>query len=117
MNKFLKKGQSTLEYAVVIAVVIAGLLALQHYMNRGVQGKLRQSADDIGEQYSVGHSTRNTSITYDQNVSRDGFGVNTDGATAAQGVSWSQVVTSGTVHQTATANINTNLNNESLFSQ
>ena len=47
-----KAGQSTLEYAVVIAVVVAALLAMQIYMKRGAQGKLRQATDDIGEQFS-----------------------------------------------------------------
>jgi hypothetical protein len=46
------QGQSTLEYAVVIAVVVSALLAMQIYMKRGAQGKLRQATDDIGEQFS-----------------------------------------------------------------
>jgi len=58
LNK--KKAQSTLEYGVVIAVVVAGLLAIQIYMKRGVQGKLRKAADDIGEQFDA----KNTSYTY-----------------------------------------------------
>ncbi|MBU1124500.1 MAG: hypothetical protein KKC84_00565 [Candidatus Omnitrophica bacterium] len=49
---FLKKrGQSTLEYSIVIAVVIAALLALNVYLKRGVQGKLKDSADQIGSQF------------------------------------------------------------------
>lgn len=45
-------GQSTLEYAVVIAVVVAAAVAMQIYMKRGVQGKLRAATDDIGGQFS-----------------------------------------------------------------
>ena len=45
-------GQGTLEYAVLIVVVIAALLAMQLYMRRGVAGKLRSSTDDVGEQFS-----------------------------------------------------------------
>ncbi|MDD4953388.1 MAG: class III signal peptide-containing protein [Candidatus Omnitrophica bacterium] len=51
-----KKGQGTLEYGVIIAVVVAGLIFMQTYVKQGVQGKLKQSADEIGEQYSE-HST------------------------------------------------------------
>lgn len=58
-----KKGQSTLEYAVVIAVVVGALLAMQVYIKRGIQGKLRQSSDDIGEQFSPGYTT-GTYVTY-----------------------------------------------------
>jgi uncharacterized membrane-anchored protein YhcB (DUF1043 family) len=42
-----------LEYALIIAVVVAGLLAMQIYMKRGVQGKLRQTTDDIGAQFEA----------------------------------------------------------------
>ena len=46
-----RKCQSTLEYALIIAVVVSALLMMQHYLKRGVAGKLRSSTDDIGEQY------------------------------------------------------------------
>jgi hypothetical protein len=51
------KAQSTLEYAIVIAVVVAALLAMQIYMKRGVQGKLHESADQIGEQFDAGNTS------------------------------------------------------------
>jgi hypothetical protein len=47
------KGQSTLEYAMIIAVVVGALLAMQIYMKRGVQGKLRESTDEIGTQFDA----------------------------------------------------------------
>ncbi|MBM3244956.1 MAG: hypothetical protein FJZ15_04095 [Candidatus Omnitrophica bacterium] len=52
-----RRGQSTLEYAVIIAIVVAALIAMQAYMKRGLQGKLRSASDDIGEQYSPGRTT------------------------------------------------------------
>lgn len=52
-----KRGQGTLEYGIIIAVVVAALIAMQVYVKRGLQGKLKQSADDVGEQYSPGHSS------------------------------------------------------------
>ncbi|MFH1441998.1 MAG: hypothetical protein ABIH18_08175 [Candidatus Omnitrophota bacterium] len=51
-----KRAQSTLEYAVVIAIIVGGLLAMQMYIKRGVQGRLKQASDDIGDQYSPGQS-------------------------------------------------------------
>ena len=62
MFKFLKKmkGQSTLEYAVLIIIVIGALLTIQVYIKRGVTGRLKSSADDIGDQFSVG----NTNFTH-----------------------------------------------------
>ncbi|MDP2652463.1 MAG: hypothetical protein Q8Q08_00350 [Candidatus Omnitrophota bacterium] len=58
MFKFLrkKKGQSTLEYAVLIIIVIGALLSIQVYIKRGVQGRLKSAADDIGDQYSPGNT-------------------------------------------------------------
>src|ERR1039457_6290226 len=50
-----KRGQSTLEYAVLIVVIIGALLTIQVYIKRGVQGRLKQASDDIGDQYSQGN--------------------------------------------------------------
>jgi uncharacterized protein (UPF0333 family) len=51
------KAQTTLEYAVLIGVIVAGLIAMQVYLKRGYQGKLRESADSMGEQFSPGQTT------------------------------------------------------------
>jgi hypothetical protein len=53
MRKHLKskRAQSTLEYAILIAVVVGALIALNLYMRRAVSGKLRESADDVGVQF------------------------------------------------------------------
>jgi len=60
MFKFLrnkkKRGQSTLEYAVLIIIVIGALLSIQVYIKRGVQGRLKSATDDIGDQYSPGNT-------------------------------------------------------------
>lgn len=58
-----KRAQSTLEYAVIIAVVVAGLIAMQAYVKRGLQGKIKDATDDIGEQFSPEHSTASTTIS------------------------------------------------------
>lgn len=47
------KGQSTLEYAAIIAVVVAAIVALNVYMKRGIEGHLRNASDDIGTQYDI----------------------------------------------------------------
>lgn len=46
-----KKGQSTLEYSLIVTVVIAALLGINLFMNRGIQGRLKESANDIGQQF------------------------------------------------------------------
>ena len=56
LNKRRKKGQSTLEYAILIIIIIGALLSIQVYIKRGIQGRLKGAADDIGDQFSVGNS-------------------------------------------------------------
>lgn len=58
-----KRGQSTLEYGVIIAVIVAALIAMQFYLKRGVQGRLKQAADDTGEQYTPLNTTSNITTT------------------------------------------------------
>ncbi len=48
-------GQSTLEYAVLIVIIIAALLGVNIYMKRGLQGKMRATTDEIGSQYAPGN--------------------------------------------------------------
>lgn len=56
---FTKRGQTTLEYAILIGVIVAGLIAMQVYLKRGFQGKLKESADSMGSQFSPGYTTYN----------------------------------------------------------
>lgn len=61
MIRLLKKnrGQSTLEYAILIVVVIMALIGIQAYLKRGIQGRMRDSSDQIGEQFSAEFSETN----------------------------------------------------------
>jgi uncharacterized protein (UPF0333 family) len=58
-----KKAQSTLEYAIIIAVIVGALFAIQIYMKRGMQGKLRESTDSIGEQFEAGMTSNLVTMT------------------------------------------------------
>jgi uncharacterized protein (UPF0333 family) len=76
-----KKGQSTLEYAVLIVVIIGALLTIQVYIKRGIQGRLRQASDDIGDQYSPGNTNVLKTVTRNGSVNED-FGVGAVGVSA-----------------------------------
>jgi uncharacterized protein (UPF0333 family) len=58
-----KRAQSTLEYSVIIAVIVAALIAMQAYVKRGLQGRFKQASDDIGEQFSVSSTDSTTTTT------------------------------------------------------
>ena len=51
------KGQSILEYAIMLGVVIAAVLIMQTFVKRGFQGSLKNSAEKMGEQFSAGGTT------------------------------------------------------------
>lgn len=54
---FTRKGQSILEYSILLAVVIAVLLIMQAFVKRGYQGSLKASSDKMGEQFSASGTT------------------------------------------------------------
>jgi hypothetical protein len=47
------KSQSTLEYAVLVVVIIGGLVAMQYYLTQSHQGRLRKAADETGESFDA----------------------------------------------------------------
>ncbi len=76
LNK--KKGQSALEYAILITIVIAALLTIQMYIKRGVQGRLKSSSDDIGDQFSP-DNTNAIKSTRTHSASREAQGLGAGG--------------------------------------
>jgi hypothetical protein len=42
-----RKGQSTAEYAIVIGLVIGAAVAMQVYVKRGLQGKVKDATDYV----------------------------------------------------------------------
>ncbi|MDD3374215.1 MAG: hypothetical protein PHY73_00635 [Candidatus Omnitrophica bacterium] len=61
-KKYNKKGQTLLEFVVLFIVIISALIAMRTYIQRGVQGKWKETIDGMGKQYDpLGevHSTQN----------------------------------------------------------
>ena len=80
-----RQGQSTLEYAVLIIVIIAALAAIQTYIKRGVQGRLKSASDDIGDQYSPGNTNVITAERTHTNELQT-FGLGAGGSGSVQGL-------------------------------
>jgi Flp pilus assembly pilin Flp len=60
MRRSGSKGQTTLEYAVLLAIVAGALIAMQVYLKRGIQGRIRDMADQISPtQYEQGRTASN----------------------------------------------------------
>lgn len=66
----MRKSQSTLEYALLVGVVVASLLFMQNYLKRSMQGRLQTVSDQVGDQYSPGNTYRKDAmkVTNDQIV-------------------------------------------------
>jgi uncharacterized protein (UPF0333 family) len=62
INK-LAKAQSSLEYTVVVAVVVAALISMTAYIKRSAQGNYREQADQIGSAYDPKNTTSDVTIS------------------------------------------------------
>jgi len=47
----MQKGQTTIEYSVLIIVLLGALLTTSVYIKRGIQGRWKAAVDDLGDQY------------------------------------------------------------------
>ena len=52
-----KRAQGMLEYAVLIAIIVAVIVGMQIYVKRALQGKFKQTADQMGEQFTTNPTT------------------------------------------------------------
>lgn len=66
------KAQSTLEYAMVVVCIAGALIAMQFYVKRSIQGRLRSAADEVGEQYSAKKTTSEINQTFISNTTISG---------------------------------------------
>jgi hypothetical protein len=58
------KGQSVTEIAILIIIIVAALVAMQVYLKRGIQGRLRSNIDNIGEQYDPQATTSDFTVNH-----------------------------------------------------
>lgn len=57
-----RKGQSILEFTILLTIVIGVFIAMQFYVKRGLQGRWKTSLDDFGDQYDP-HLTNANVVT------------------------------------------------------
>ncbi|RJP27421.1 MAG: hypothetical protein C4533_08170 [Candidatus Omnitrophota bacterium] len=58
-----RKGQSTYEFALVVIVLVAALISMQVYIKRAVQGRLKDSIQQSGEDFYAPRETTGTTVT------------------------------------------------------
>jgi len=62
-KEYRSEGQSIIEYAMFIAVVVLALLAMQVYLKRGLQGKIRETANQISDGVLYNPNTTESNFT------------------------------------------------------
>lgn len=73
------RGQSTIEYTLLIVGVIGALLAMQAYFKRGVQGRLRENVENIGKQYDPDTADSNYQMSASSNSTTEITSAEEDG--------------------------------------
>jgi hypothetical protein len=70
-----KKGQSAAEYVVLATIIIAAVFVGGIYFKRGIQGRLREAVDGLGDQYdpelmngTVTYTTTGNATTYVESI-------------------------------------------------
>ena len=101
-----RTGQSTVEYAVLLVVVIAALLAVSIFMKRGVMGKARESTDQVGEQFAP--------LTTSNDYTRTFKSKRTERA-QMDGMAFSTIVEPEVQNRTGNEDLTENLKDEKLF--
>ncbi|MFH1684716.1 MAG: class III signal peptide-containing protein [Candidatus Micrarchaeota archaeon] len=62
MFKRTKKGQTSMEFLVLMTVILAAFLSISNYFKRGLQGRWKSTVDELGEQYDP--RTGNTMVVH-----------------------------------------------------
>ena len=78
------KGQTILEYTVILIVILGTLVAMKDYIKRGIQGRWKSATDDFGEQYDP--SAVNSDIRYSTQVNSQSIVAATPGNSVIDGV-------------------------------
>ena len=100
-----RRGQSTFELTLTIVVVIAAVIAMSIFMKRSVMGKLRESGDQVGGQFTPLSTTNSYDRTF---VGSRNEQLSFQGQTDTTGVNETQ-------NRTGNEDVNAGLTSETLF--
>ena len=101
-----RRGVSTIEYTALIAVMAAIVLVSMIYLRQGGEGYQRGAADDVGNQFSMHHTTYDYTTT--SNAKRHD-------TTAYTGFSKSQLTDDEKQSRTGTEDITADLGSQNLW--
>ena len=71
----MKKAQSTAEYAILLSIVVAAALAMQHEVRRTIQGRIHEACQELtGSQYEPQSGYKHRNTTADQTITETAEG-------------------------------------------
>lgn len=79
MKRLNNKGQSVLEYVLIIVVVIGVMVTIGNYFKRGLQGRWKGAIDDVGDQYDPRTSQTNMTHTLNSMTTTEIYTTQADG--------------------------------------
>lgn len=85
-----------LEYSLLVAAIVVSLLAMQAYLKRSMQGKLKEISDDLGQQYNPENTTSDMNYTFtsDTQTASDTYEMNYTNGTGI----YEETVTNTTIY-------------------
>ena len=111
MSIYIKpRGQSLVEYSVVLVIIAAAVMSMQLYMKRGLQAAVKIQADRLGpQQKQINTSDRQQSSTNSfSSETRDGVNIRQVSAGGGQSITTTSIDTqSGTINSISTLNWST----------
>lgn len=103
-----RKGQNTAEYAIVIGLVVAAAIAMQTYVKRGINAKIKDGTDlvtSVGGDVGGGAGTLGTTGQYEPYYASSSFDVtrgNTEQEDVAEGGSVTRTKSRDSIKRTGT---------------
>jgi len=95
-----KRGQTTAEYAILIALVVGAAMAMQIYVKRGLQGRVKDVVDHTGAGGEVGNATLSFSAAQYEPYYVTSTGTTSQTATDTENVAEGGVVSRGSTTST-----------------
>ena len=110
-----KRGQSTIEYAVLIMLIIAALITVGTYFRRGVQGRWKQAVDDLGQQYDPRYMNSEITHTVVGNIETSVYTVDGENEAGNKEGYWTLREDTSTITDTTTGSSRVAATNQFMF--
>lgn len=73
MLRMNRKAQSTAEYVIVLGLIVAAVIAMQTYVKRGLQGRIKDAVDYVGQEEQAAGTPNFSGAQYEPYYLSSGF--------------------------------------------